>query len=233
MLKKIAKCVAVISFFAATTAHALPIVQADAFSAGDNKAALETSTGLIWMDFGVNANRDFTSEMLFADIVSDLNTTYEGWRLASETEVTNLWFSLFGSQVIPVSNPDPHEYRLGDWDGVLLPYFHDITDVFGYTWDSTASTNRTGLDGEGETFTIKSATAYFYTDADDLGSFHFFTPHTGVHLSTTSLNLQDSIPLTYVYGAMLVKDASVHEPSSFILISLCLLGLGISRRAIK
>lgn len=233
MLKKFASTLALTTLFFSATSQALPIVQADAFTVGDGKAALETNTGLVWMDFGVNLNQDFTSEMLFTSIVNNLNTTYKGWRLASEAEVTHLWFSLFGSQVIPASNSDPHEYRLEDWDGVLLPHFQEIADVFGYTWDGIAFTNQTGLEGAGEMFTTKSAIAHFYNDDGGLGSFFFYTPHTGVHLSFTMLNTNDLVPHEFAYGAMLVKDTSVPEPSAFILLSLGLLGLGIARRATK
>ncbi|MDO8344934.1 MAG: PEP-CTERM sorting domain-containing protein [Cellvibrio sp.] len=235
MFKKIAKCVALITVFSAATAQALPIVQADAFSSGDNKAALETSTGLVWMDFGVNLNQNFTSEMLFTNIVNNLSTTYKGWRLASEAEVTHLWFSLFGSQVIPVSNTNPHEYNLEDWDGLLLPHFQDIADVFGYTWDGLAYINPTGQEGTSVEYINRSAMAHFYTAGGNLGSFKLFTPLSGagVNLSHTTLNTNDLVPLEFAYGAMLVKDASVPEPSAFILLSLGLLGLGIGRRATR
>lgn len=235
MLKKFASTLALTTLFFSTTSQALPIVQADAFTVGDGKAALETNTGLVWMDFGVNLNHDFTSEMLFTSIVNNLNTTYKGWRLASEAEVTQLWFSLFGSQVIPVSNTSPHEYSLEDWDGVLLPHFQEIADVFGYTWDGLAYINPTGQEGASMEYINKAAIAHFYTADGNLGSFKFFTPHSGagVNLSHTTLNTNDLVPLEFAYGAMLVKDTSVPEPSAFILLALGLLGLGIARRSTK
>lgn len=234
MLKKMAGTLALTTLLSATS-QALPIVQADAFTADDNKAVLETNTGLVWMDFGVNLTRDFTSDMLLPNIVNNLSTTYKGWRLASEAEVNHLWFSLFGSQVIPVSNTGPHEYNLEDWDGVLLPHFQEIADVFGYTWDGLASINPTGQEGASIDYINKAAIAHFYTADGNLGSFKFFTPHSGagVNLSHTTLNTNDLVPREFAYGAMLVKDTSVPEPSAFILLSLGLLGLGIARRATK
>lgn len=45
MLKKLARTLSLASLLLSASSQALPIVQADAFVAGDNKAALETSTG--------------------------------------------------------------------------------------------------------------------------------------------------------------------------------------------
>lgn len=132
---------------------------------------------------------------------------------------------------LPVSNLNAHGYNLSDWDGVLLSHFHDIVDVFGYTWDSVAYTNKTGEPGESDMFATKSGMAHFYTANNGIGYVHFFTPHSGVHLSTTTIDLNDSP--NYAYGAMLVKDTSVPEPSAFILLSLGLLGLRIARRTTK
>lgn len=232
MLKKFASILTLTTLFFSATSQALPIVQADAFTIGDGKAVLETSTGLVWMDFGVNLNQNFTSEMLFTNVVNNLSTTYKGWRLASETEVTHLWFSLFGSQEIPVSTSNPDEYYLLDWDGVLLPRFQDIADVFGYTWDGLSYINPTGEEGASIEFFNKAAIAHFYTAGGNLGSFSFYTPHSGagVNVSSAWLTVNDAYPREIAYGAMLVKDTSVPEPSTFILLSLSLLGLGVARR---
>ncbi|WP_191968517.1 PEP-CTERM sorting domain-containing protein [Cellvibrio sp. KY-GH-1] len=235
MLKKLARTLGLATLLLSATTQALPIVQADAFTAGDNKAVLETSTGLVWMDFGITVTKDYTSDMLFTNLVKNLGTTYKGWRLASEAEVTHLWFSLFGSQGIPVSTSNPDEYSLQDWDGVLLPRFQDIADVFGYTFDGLSYINPTGEEGASIEFLNKAAIAHFYTASGKLGSFIFLTPHSGagVNISNAWLTVNDAFPREIAYGAMLVKDTSVPEPSTFILLSLGLLGLGIARRATK
>lgn len=234
MLKKLARTLGLTSLLLSVTSQALPIVEADAFAVGDNKAALETSTGLVWMDFGVNLNQDFTSEMLFTNIMNNLSSTYKGWRLATETEVTHLWFSLFGSQVIPVSNTTPNEYNLQDWDGDLLIHFQAITDVFGYTWDGLASINPTGEEGAGVDYLNRAAIGHFYTAGGNLGSFRLFTPHpdAAVSLSHTTLNTKDLVPLEFAYGAMLVKDSasSVPEPSSVLLMLLAMAAMAFQNR---
>lgn len=100
---------------------ALPIQQADAFTYGDNKATLETSTGLVWLDFGVTNNQSLNTTQTL------LNSTYSGWRLPTQSEVIHLWNSLFGH--LPgwfsfgtfgyINNPD------------LSEEFNAIYDVFG------------------------------------------------------------------------------------------------------
>lgn len=232
MKKMISGILAAVSFTAAANTYALPIVQADAFATGDGKAALETSTGLVWMDFGINSNEAFASEMQFTNIVNNLSSNYKGWRLASEKEVTHLWFSLFDNQAVPVENAGNGESRLNDSDSALLPYFQEIADVFGYTWKGSAYINKTGEEGQSEFFYTKAANGYFYTDNAEVGRFSFFTPYTGVYPSWTSLETHGQAA-PWIYGAMLVKDTSVPEPSSILLLCLGLFGLRFVRRSSK
>jgi hypothetical protein len=75
MLKTLAKYAALVTLLSTATAQALPIIEADAFTAGDNQAMQDTTSGLIWMDHGVNSSKSFNQ------VVSELDTTYKDWRL--------------------------------------------------------------------------------------------------------------------------------------------------------
>ena len=57
----------------------------------DNSSFLDTNTGLEWIDFGINDRYtyDFVSNQLGA------GQRYSGWRLATEDEVVDLYFSYF------------------------------------------------------------------------------------------------------------------------------------------
>nr|AAP70383.1 Uvs114 [uncultured bacterium] len=237
MLKKIAKSIALISFFWVATTQALPIVQADAFSAGDNKAVLETNTGLVWMDFGVNSHRTFS------DVMSSLDTDYAGWRLPTIAEVDHLWTSLMGdlkgwNRWSPVFGGfaliDNNEFGLPitEYDD----YLNDIMEVFGFSEEGAAEYS--SYEGEDlistTTYDYRSAFAVF-SDAGENGFVVLNLPinstvgRSSVFTYDGNISLLQDISLQY--GTLLVKDsATVSEPTSLMLLIMGLMGL-VARNA--
>lgn len=222
MLKTIAKSIAVISLLLATTTHALPIVQADAFSAGDNKAVLETSTGLVWMDFGVNNHQTYT------EIENSLLTTYNGWRFATLTEIDHLWTSLF---------EDLPEWNRIDRNAGFLSttehddYFNSITEVFGVTWYDGVRSN-TDEFGNVDSWLNKTLFAPFSDGVSVSGLIYLFIPYDDIHPNEVYYWVVPGYDVTYPEGALLVKDTgvSVPEPTSLMLLMLGVLAL-VARRA--
>ncbi|HSC69386.1 MAG TPA: hypothetical protein VLC79_16960 [Cellvibrio sp.] len=93
------------SLFATTVlysvnAHALPIENADAFVAGDGKAIYEKSSGLTWLDFGIN------TDMTLYGVTTQLDSEpYAGWRLPTEAEVLHLFKALLPEFSVPDTLP--------------------------------------------------------------------------------------------------------------------------------
>ena len=107
---------------AAQHSHALPFIDADGFVAGDKKAIYETSTGLTWLDFGVTNNKSYNQ------VLAELDSTYLGWRLPTESEVKNLWNSTIDTETKPPSSDYNHEYL----ENMSAPvYYKDIFDLWG------------------------------------------------------------------------------------------------------
>jgi len=50
---------------------------------------IDATTGLEWMDFGIN------NHLSYSGVVAQLPTTYSEWRLATESEVVDLWHNAF------------------------------------------------------------------------------------------------------------------------------------------
>lgn len=224
MLQKVAKCVAVVSLFLATTTHALPIVQADAFSAGDNKAALETSTGLVWMDFGVN------SHLSYDNVRYLLPTEFAGWRLPTATEVDHLWTSLFGS----LSEWNRYSQGFGTLASLSQDtYFNSIFDIFGQSPDATFST----YDADGnllDTWSARSLFGVFMGDPGVSGLVSMSSPYDEVHDSSAMYLEMPDTDISGWFGTLLVKDtATVSEPGSIGLVLLAFFTLvARSRRLI-
>ena len=110
------------ALFLAHQTQALPFVDADAFAPGDKKAIYESSSGLTWLDFGI------TNDKSFDQVISELDSTYYGWRLPTEDEVKNLWNSTINTNNAPPWSEYDHEYIEHGSDAM---HYQDIFDLWG------------------------------------------------------------------------------------------------------
>lgn len=114
----------VTSFLFVANAQAFPIKNADAFVAGDGKAIYETSSGLTWLDFGIN---NFTT---FYDTTNKLGSAqYSGWRLATEAEVLHLFKALLPEFSVPTTPTDHFSEQIQTED--FSPRWRDIYNLWG------------------------------------------------------------------------------------------------------
>ena len=225
MIKKLASALGLASILLSASAQALPIVQADAFTAGDNKAALETSTGLVWMDFGVNQHQTYS------EIGASLHTTYSGWRFATISEIDHLWTSLF--EDLPEWN------RIDQNAGFLTTtehddYFNSITEVFGVTWYDGVRSN-TDEFGNVDSWLNKTLFAPFSDGVSVSGLIYLFIPYDDIHPNEVYYWVIPGYDVTYPEGALLVKDTSVSvpEPTSLMLLILGILTLVVRKAGLR
>jgi hypothetical protein len=221
MIKKLASALGLASILLSASAQALPIVQADAFTAGDNKAVLETSTGLVWMDFGVN------SHLSYDHVLYLLPTEFAGWRLPTGAEVDNLWTSLFGNL--------PEWTRFSQGFGFMASqaqddYFNSVFGVFGNNPDSYFESR----DADGniiDSWTSKSLFAVFKNESGVSGFVSADSPYDDIHSSTATYIELMSTDVSGWFGTLLVKDsvATVPEPSTALLLLLGMAGLVVRR----
>lgn len=226
MLKKIFTSIALFTLFLATTTQALPIVQADAFISGDKNAALETATGLVWMDFGI------TNGKSLLEVESELSTTYAGWRLATESEVKHLASDLFTS--LPGWNPN--EYGSG-WGGTSNYDGNFLTDVFDI-WGHSATDNYWYFDSNGaiQDRPVVWSQGRFRRDDGVVAELYFGeSADTGTDLENGTVVLAGDYmswpddASYYALGTLLVKSTSVPEPAPVLLLLLGMVGVLFSR----
>jgi hypothetical protein len=226
MIKNLSKTLFLLCLLLSVTSQALPILQADAFTEGDNKAAVEIDTGLIWMDFGVNTGSTYS------EIVNSLSTDYVGWRLPTLEEVDHLWMGLFGNL------PEYHRWEpeLGvmysmDYDD----YFGEIFSVFGTTEDlSSIYLDENGVISD--TWISKTMQGVFQVSPEIHGMVRAQSPYDDVHpndtlyLVSSNINVSDWI----TSSTLLVKDpVTVPEPGALSLLLLGLFGIVIIKRIRK
>jgi hypothetical protein len=214
MLKKLARTLGIATFLLSATSQALPIVQADAFAAGDNKAIYDASSGLIWMDFDVTAGKAYDQ------VISKLDSQYSGWRVPTELEVIQLWSSLFSSLSWISDYYGPNTGIGRDISEVS----NQVMDIFGtnFFFQSTGyyySAYSLGL-FKGDDGKYRNA----YINYDDYGS----ASNPSI-ISSAEIVPIESVNPDFIYSVLLVKH-SVPEPSSLALGLFALLALAYRRK---
>jgi hypothetical protein len=201
----------------------------DALALNDNKALIDTTTGIEWMKLGQTRN------MSLVEAQGLLSTTYLGWRLPTKTEVEAMMHDITGI-VSPVSS-DYISLRSSQYKDEAVRYIN----LFQTTYISSNHKYSHGvyLNDEGEAL---QTTAYYdsRTGSDKIGE---------VTLGNTSnANLA-----SWNYGIYLVSDGgasfssindpsinannanspanSVPVPASISLLGLALLGMQIRRKS--
>ena len=209
MLKSLIKPLAIASLIASSAAQALPIVEADAFTSGDNKAAYDASTGLTWMDFGVTNGKSFNQ------VVSELNSTYANWRLPTDAEVNTLWSRLFSENWEPF-------YAGYHYSSPETALVEKVTSVFGYNYGEEAPWARTDSAGFylSDTGKVKYAliSNYSYNSAAAVAKFEDYYDQEEIKSTTQGM----------WWSTLLVKKAQAPEPTPLLL-----LGLGLSLCGIR
>lgn len=100
-----------------TPAHAA-LVEAD-WQTGDQRAVLDTDTGLKWLDLAVTENIQYSA------VVGMLNSTLSGWRLPTITEVQTMFANFFptlggtGSGAGSYSSASPVYSAAQSWENLF------------------------------------------------------------------------------------------------------------------
>ena len=211
-----------LTIFSIANAQALPIIQADAFSAGDNKAIIDTSTGLTWLDFGVN------KAMSFNDVMDKLNTTYVGWRLPTQNEVYSLWDRLLTG----ISSDDGYEI-FDIWGANRGPHDHSPYSAWGYFIDDNGYLGHGALLETGNVVenTYGGPDKYYLDGTVEGGVYLGAGKVYDGSLSYYPFNMGiEEISTLLVRDTAVTNSTSVPEPSAILLFGLGLFGLALSRR---
>lgn len=173
---------------------------------------IDASTGLEWMDFGIN------NHLSYNGVVAQLPTTYSEWRLATESEVVDLWHNaFFGDSAVSRESSTAHEYSsyraLNGRSGASA-----FADEF-----SAMSTNMFGF-ALGWFADTTGGLSYAYFQDNNI---RFDTDVATVYGRNISYSGYEQAQHPY-YSTLLVRS-SVPEPSTLAIFALGMIGLA-SRR---
>lgn len=171
-----------------------------------NDSFIDTTTGLEWMDFGVN-----TSYSSY-EVASLLTTTFSGWSLATEVQVVEMWGNAF-EDIATATN--------GNFDKIQLLWyiantdqaqndFDAVFDIMGARWDSNVEVS-------------------FYDTGGDFAGYVEVKNGGGAKVNTGNHDYGNNT-IAY-YGTMLVREGAVDvpEPAAFAIFALGMIGLATRR----
>lgn len=191
----------------------------------DNDSFIDISTNLEWMDFGINVNQsyDYVASQLGVDGI------YEGWAIANRNQVSTMLANAFmglGAEYENLNHNGPGELRVDDGFNVVGSVIKDIQEKMG--------TNITYNEGTSDEYIWNQG---FFVDGNIVRRFDIEV-YTGsvrdlTHSDYVDLHNQDVTGWkwqSHTYrSTMLVKSASVPEPTTLTIFALGIMGLGIRR----
>ncbi|WP_259367139.1 MULTISPECIES: PEP-CTERM sorting domain-containing protein [unclassified Colwellia] len=184
---------------------AIALTMSSASSAGIINAAdetfVDTTTGLQWMDFGVNNQHTYT------EVSSMLVTTYSGWQLADMQQVIELWDNMLA----PLST-DVNRYDTG-------AEYSNYSGAEPYTGLKAIIGENTPNMSLGWFADNTGSMSYAYSDMN--GYAHVMGRNSNYDSYKTNTNER--------YSTFLVRSANVPEPSTLAIFALGMIGLA-SRR---
>lgn len=230
-MNNVVKGLGVLLTLASMTANAV-LINDNSFAQAGFK---DTSTGLVWMDFGINNGQSYNH------VSSQLGAggDYSGWRLPSAEEVYMLWDHVANLDEVEADFESPDYYGAGQlyaWD-----YNSRVVGGDDSVWDNIF--NIMGFNSASGTDYMerRSAIGFFmghhglasvkFHDAIDKVGFPAFTHKDEVALRDDGAYSDFFLGLAHEnYSTMLVRTATVPEPGAFVAFATAIVAFSWRRR---
>lgn len=184
-----------------------------------NDSFIDKTTGIEWMDFGIN------NTLSFNQVIAELDSTFKGWRLPTEKEVLELWSNAFhdkGSSFDIVYSSGVYYADYSDQSNQELHF--DVMASMGYNRVDFGLSYMGSAVGVGSGYFVNSTggLSYVYNEGHQNGMSENFVYGRGL----TGDNTAPFVNANKAFSTMLVR---VSEPSTLTTLALSLLALGFHR----
>lgn len=216
---------------------------------GDSKAYLFEDTGLEWLSL------EETVGMSIDDVVSQLDTTYSGWRLPTRQEVNEMFREIidynqpeivFNDGYTEIRQTGTGKYNFALKSAKVYQYILGVTSTEGtyntnsYTWKANGIYLNDEIDTIGGTNVLTSVSidasgflGHLTKDQNFSSDTSYSELYSGVFLVSDGGTTLDSIndpSLNTNNPNAPINQASVPLPSSGLLLGLVMAGFGFSRK---
>lgn len=186
----------------------------------DNDSFIDTSTGIEWLDFGVNNGQSFN------DVVSQLGTggRYAGWVLPTLNQVHTMWSNVANLNNVTALSESPNHYGEGQFRAFDLNSntFNGDDSVWDLTFDVIGYNGKSINDSRIHTYSkalfegTDGLSIVNMWDITDL-KFDNVTYADGIEfIDNANYNQYESTTFTN-YSTLLIKATEVPEPPAFAL----------------
>jgi len=187
-----------------------------------NDSFIDDTTGLEWMDFGIN------DHLSYNQVVAQLDLTFKGWMLPSEKEVFELWANAFSGKGSSYDNEYSSGLAYASYsDGTNQELHFDVMAIMGYNHIDFGRSYKGSFVGRSSGWFPNSTggLSTAYNEGHQNGQSENYIYGRGL-----TADYNNELPFIDAYlGTSTMLIRKIPEPSTLTIFAIGLIGLSVRR----